>query len=232
MSDRKRNILETCVRIGYFGEANPELKTEVPYTVELFLANQSNIERLNQAGITLVSAKGAGLSGTRSKEARIFDIIADVRMTAKTARIIEEKDSTFQNTFVIDSGRITYEEAINYAESFIRDAPANQARFDKYALRESFFTALQAKVAGFREAAQEQGDGKRESVGANAEQESAIKAALATRKELDRAMKNYFRNNAEKLAEWQTASHIRQPDEADKGETPPTENPPPENPSE
>lgn len=220
MSDRKRNILETCVRIGYFGEANPELKTEVPYTVELFLANQSNIERLNQAGITLVSAKGAGLSGTRSKEARIFDIIGDVRLIAKTGRIIEEKDSTFRNTFIIESGRITYEQAIDYAESFIRDAPANQSYFDKYALKKAFFDALQAKVAGFREAAHDQGDGKRESVGATAEREAAVKAALATRKELDRAIKNHFRNNPEKLAEWQTASHIRQPDEADKDETP------------
>lgn len=59
MSDRMRNILETCVKIDYFGEANPQLKTEVPYSVELFLANQNNIDRLNQAGITLVAAKGA-----------------------------------------------------------------------------------------------------------------------------------------------------------------------------
>ena len=224
MSDRKRNILEACVRIGHFGEANPELKTEVPYTVELFTANQNNIDRLNEAGITLVSAKGAGLSGTRSKEARIFEIETDVRMVAKTARIIEAKDPAFQNTFVIGSGRITYEEAINYAESFIRDASANEARFDKYALKKAFFTDLQAKVEGFREAAHGQSDGKRTSVGATAEQEAAVKAALATRKEIDRAMKNHFRNNPEKLAEWQTASHIRQPDEADKSEPPPQDN--------
>lgn len=226
MSDRKRNILEACVRIDYFGEANPELKAEVPYTVELFLENQNNIDRLNQAGITLVAAKGAGMSGTRSKEARIFDIIDDVRMVAKTARIIETKDQTFQNTFVVDSGRITYEEAISHAESFIRDAPANQTRFDKYALKKTFFDALAAKVAGYREAAHGQADGKRTGVGANAEQEAALKAALATRKELDRAVKNHFRNDPQKLAEWQTASHIRQPDEADKGEPNPPETPP------
>lgn len=96
MSDRMRNILETCVKIDYFGEANPQLKTEVPYSVELFLANQNNIDRLNQAGITLVAAKGAGLIGTRNKEARIFDIIGDVRMVAKNSRLIETKAPTFQ----------------------------------------------------------------------------------------------------------------------------------------
>lgn len=211
------------MRIDFFGEANPQLKTEVPYTVELFTDNQNNINRLKQAGITSASAKGAGLSGTRSKAARAADIEADVRMVAKTARIIEGKDQTFQNTFVVGSGKLTYEDTIRYADSFGADAPANQARFDKYALTEAFFDALKTKVIEFREVAQEQADGKRTGVGANAEQEAALKAALATRKELDRAMKNHFRNNPEKLAEWLTASHIRKPDEAVKGETPPTE---------
>ncbi|HQU85818.1 MAG TPA: hypothetical protein PKY59_21960 [Pyrinomonadaceae bacterium] len=221
MSDRKRNILETCVKIGYFGEANPELKTEVPYSVELFLANQNNIDRLNQAGITLVSAKGAGISGTRSKVARAEDIEADLRMVAKTGRLIEEKDPTFKNTFVLPRGRLNYDEIIQYTEAFLRDAPANQERFDKYALKDTFFTALTAKLAGFREVAHDQADGKRTGVGANAEQEAALKAALDTRKELDRAMKNHFRNDPEKLAEWQTASHIRKPDETPTDETPP-----------
>ena len=223
MSDRKRRILEACEQINYFGEANPQLKTEVPYTDELFLANRNNIDRMNQAGITRVSAKGAGISGTRSKVARAFDMESDLRLIAKTARIIEEVDPTFQNTFDLPRGRLNYEEIEHYTESFLRDAPANQARFDKYALKLAFFTALTGKLAGFREAAQDQADGKRTGVGANAEQEAAVKAALATRKELDRAIKNHFRNDPQKLAEWQTASHIRQPDEADKGETPPTE---------
>lgn len=232
MSDRKRRILEACEQIDYFGKANPQLKTEVSYSVELFLANQNNINRMNQAGITRVSAKGAGISGTRSKAARAFDMELDLRSIAKTARVLEEKDPTFQNTFVLPRGRLNYEEIEHHTEAFLRDAPANQEGFGKYALTEAFFTALTAKLAGFREAAQDQADGKRTGVGANAEQEDAIKAALATRKELDRTMKNHFRNNPEKLAEWKTASHIRRADDADKGETPPTENPPSETPSE
>lgn len=230
MSDRKRNILEALMRIDFFGEANPQLKTEVPYTDELFTDNQNNINRLNQAGITLASAKGAGLSGTRSKAARADDIEADVRMVAKTARIIEGKDKTFQNTFVVESGKMTYEDTIRYADSFGIDAPANQERFDKYALTEAFFNALKTKVIEFREVSQDQADGKRTGVGANAEQEAAVKGSLETRRELDRAMKNYFRNDPQKLAEWNTASHIKRADKVDKNETPPTENQPPETP--
>ncbi len=51
MSDRKRNILESAERIGYFGAANPQLAGELPLTVEWFAANADNVERLHQAGI-------------------------------------------------------------------------------------------------------------------------------------------------------------------------------------
>lgn len=77
MSNRKRNILATAERIGYFGEANPVLAAALPATVELFAANLINIERLRQAGVTSASAGGAGLSETRSKVARAREIAAD-----------------------------------------------------------------------------------------------------------------------------------------------------------
>ena len=223
MSDRKRNILEAAVRMDFFGEADAQLKTNVPYTVELFTENKDNIARLNQAGITSASAIGAGVSGTRSKAARAEEIEADIRLTAKTARIAEEKDDAFQNTFVLPRGSLTYEQIVQYADSFIADAPASKTVFDKYALKTQFFTDLAAKVAGFRTALQEQSDGKRESVGATADTEDALKATLATRKELDRTIKNHYRNNPQKLAEWLTASHIERKKDADE---PPPEDPP------
>lgn len=221
MSDRKRNILEAALRIEFFGDANAQLATEVPYTVELFTNNRNNIARLNQAGITSVSAGGAGLSGTRSKAARAEEIEFDIRLTAKTARIIEKKAPDFQNTFELPSGSLTYDEIIQYADSFLADSVDNKEAFGKYALTDAFFADLTAKVAGFRMALQEQSDGKRESVGATAEQEDALKATLETRKELDRTIKNHYRNNPQKLAEWQTASHIKRKDDPNEP-TPPT----------
>lgn len=116
---------------------------------------------------------------------------------------------------------MTYDEIIQYAESFIADAPPHDAKFSLYALKTDFFTALAARVAGFRTASQEQADGKRTGVGANAEREAALKATLDTRKELDRAIKNHYRNNPQKLAEWLTASHIRQKQDKDDDENPP-----------
>lgn len=209
MSDRKRNILDTAVRIDYYGEANPQLASEVPYTVELFANNKNNITRLNQAGITSVSSSGAGASGTRSKVARFNEIVADLRLAAKTGRRAEKKFSNFQNTFTLPrDGGLTYDEALERADSFIADAPASKDILEKYALNTNFWTNLGTKIAEFREAWQQQADGKRASVGATADAEAVLEDTLDNFKELDRVLKNHYRDNPQKLAEWLTASHI------------------------
>ena len=95
MSDRKRNILEAAERIGFFGAANPQLATELPSTAGLFTANQNNVERLREAGITAATAGSARMSGTRSKAARAREITEDLRTVARTARLIEKKNSGF-----------------------------------------------------------------------------------------------------------------------------------------
>lgn len=222
MSDRKRNILDAAERIDFYGEANASLATEVPYTVQLFADNKNNILRLNQAGITSASAIGAGVSGTRSKVARAEEIENDIRLVAQTARLIEKRFDDFQNTFVLPRGSLTYDQIVEYAESFVIDAAKDNDKFAEYALTDAFFTELTGKVEGFRIASQEQADGKRTGVGATAEAEDAIRATLNTRKELNRTIKNHYRNNPQKLAEWLTASHIRRKQESNEEPTPPT----------
>jgi hypothetical protein len=227
MSDRKRNILEACERIEYYNQANPQLKTELPYAFELFTANQGLISRLNAAGIASVSATSAGMSGTRSKVARSREIHADLRLVRKTAKQIEKKVAGFQNTFILPHGRLSYQQLIEYAESFIADAAAYQAEFAKRGLTEQFFTDLAADVAEFKEAAQQQQDGRRTSVGATADTEAILEDALETRRELKTILENHYRNDPAKLAEWLTASHIERKKSGAANNHPPTSPPTP-----
>lgn len=223
MSDKTRNILGAAERVEFFNLANPQLKTEVPYTVELFARNKNNIERLNHAGIVSASASGAGKSGTRSKRAYAEEMEADIRRTAKTAKTIKNKFPDFQNTFILPRGDLSYDDITAYTESFIADAAAHDDKFSLYALNRQFFTDLGAKLAGFRAASQNQADGKRTKVGATAEQKTILKETLDTIKELDLALKNHYRNDSQKFAEWQTASRVRRRSEGEKNE-PKTDN--------
>lgn len=225
MSDRKRNILDAAERMDYFGKANPSLAAELPSTVELFAANADNVERLHEAGITSAGAGGAKTSGTRSKVARASEITADLRLVARTAKVIEKKNTGFKNTFTVPRSGLTYQEIIERANSFIADAPASQALFDKYALKAPFFAELQTDVEEFRLIAQDQADAHRTGVGATADIETILENTLDTREELKTALENHYRDDPAKLAEWLTASHIER---KKKKAGAPGENPPPD----
>jgi hypothetical protein len=220
MSDRKREILITAENMDFYGEANPQLATELPVTVELFAENKTNIGRLRAAGVTRDSSDSAGKSGTRSKVARADEIAADCRRVRKTARILEKKVPDFINTFDFRRGDYSYVELIDRATAIIDDAVRYSIHFAKYGLTDAFFTTLSNNVNGLRQATQEQSDAKRTSVGAVADTEAILEDTLDVRAQLKIAIENHYRNNPAKLAEWLSASHIRR-----RGET--TPNPPP-----
>jgi len=231
MSDRKRDIFECVERMDFFGEANPQLATELPGTVEMFADNLNNKNRLIQAGITRESSGSAGKSRTRSKVARAREIDADVRRVARTARRIEKKVPDFQNTFGVPHAAMSYMELTEKAETFVRDAPPNRNLFDKYGLTEAFFTRLQTNVAAFREITHGQQDAKRTGVGATADTEEILEDSLDTRADLKIALENHYRDNPQKLAEWLTASHIKrrgepEPDASAAPDAPDEEEPP------
>lgn len=208
MSDRKRNILAALERIDLYGEANPQLATELTVTVELFAANKDNITRLHQAGVTSDASSAAGKSATRSKVARSREIHSDLRRVARTAKIIEKKVAGFQNTFEMKGGTLSYQELIDKANGFIAKRLDNKNDFAKYGLADAFFTELQADVNELAEATGEQSSAQITGVGATADAEAILADALETRSELKIAIENHYKDNPPKLAEWLTAQHI------------------------
>jgi hypothetical protein len=208
MSDRKREILNTVERIDFYGEANPQLATELPGTVEMFAANKANITRLHQAGITSDTNEAAGKSGTRSKVARASRIESACRRVAKTAKIIEKKVEGFVNTFEMRSGNYSYQDLIDKGDGFAARRVEHKTHFDKYGLTDAFFAELQTDVEEFREITHEQQDAKRTGVGTTADIEDILEDSLDVRSELKIAIENHYRDNPAKLAEWLAASRI------------------------
>jgi hypothetical protein len=209
MSDRKREILNSLERIDYYRADNPQLATELPVTVELFAANKTNIADLHAAGVTSDTMTATGKSQTRSKVARARSVASDLRRVARTAKLIEKKKPGFANAFEMPGGYLSYQDLIDKAQAFAIEGAKNQTDFDKYGLKEEFFNDLSQDVAELGEASEGQADAKRGGVGATADTETILENALDVRGELKVAIENHYRNDAAKLAEWHTASHIR-----------------------
>lgn len=221
MNDRKREILNAADRIDFYGEANPQLATELAVTVELFAANKTNITRLHAAGITSDTSSAAGKSATRSKVARSRQVHSDLRRVARTAKLIEKKVAGFQNTFDMKGGILSYQELIDKANAFIANHVANKNDFAKYGLSDAFFTELGADVTELGEASEGQADAKRTGVGVTADSEAVLEDTLEVRGELKIAIENHYKNNSQKLAEWLTASHIKRRGESEAKPEPP-----------
>lgn len=209
MSDKKREILNSLERIDYYGDNNPQLATELPVTVELFAANKTSIAGLHAMGVTSGAMKATGKSQTQSKVARARSITSDLRRVARTAKIIEKKNADFVNSFEMPKGSLSYQELIDKARTFAAEYAKYKTDFGKYGLKNEFFTDLLQDVDQFGAAAAMQSNAKTGGVGANADIETILENALDTRAELKTAIENHYRNNAAKLAEWLTASHIQ-----------------------
>lgn len=232
MSDENREILYSLERMDAHKEANPNLATELPSSVEMFAENKNNIERYHQAGITRISADGAGISHTQSKVALSRRLNSNLRRVPNAARRIERKEREgFVNSYVLPRGRLTYQQLIDYSNSFAADALAYDPAykdFGMYALTAQFFAELKDDAKDLGDDTNDQSTAKGTAVGATADLEQIAEDSLETREDLNVAMKNHYRDNPAKLAEWLSASRIERPSGKNKGAPPAPEKPPEE----
>jgi hypothetical protein len=208
MSDRVRRVLQTLEKIDYFGTANPDLATALPVTVELFAANRAAITQFASAGITRESSISLGKNETRTKTAIYNEIYDDLRVISQTADILESRIQDFANTFTLPQKTLGRTELLDKAKAVHADSAAFEDNFIAYGLPKKFRDNLQANIDALEAVSQSQANAKRTSVGANAKTNAILKDAITNRKTLDRALRNHYRPNPQKLAEWQTASRI------------------------
>jgi len=222
MSDRVRRALEALERIDYFGMANPELATALPLTVELFAAIKTAITQLSAAGVSRESATSLGKNETLTKTAIFDEIYADLRVIAQTAEIMEKRIPNFENTFTLPRDMMSTAQLLDKAKAVYADSEAVESDFIAYGLSKQFRNDLQADITALEAVSQSQADAKRTGVGANAQTAAILKDALDDRQTLNRILRNHYRSNPQKLAEWQTAWRIeRAPQRTEEEPEPP-----------
>ena len=97
---------------------------------------------------------------------------------------------------------------LNSARAFAADAVAFQAQFVSLGLSSDFITRLGTDISDFELAIKVKGTGKGAQAAATGGlEDTAHKAAIALHV-LNTIVKNTYKNNPAKLAEWATASHV------------------------
>lgn len=222
MDDFEIAILEAAQRMDIFGDANSAAFPSTSKGGQYFAQLKTLLAQLPEPSITKESTGSAKKSNTRRKAVLSREIIAKLRLVANTADLIEEEEEDFENTFDLPRGRMSYQQQLGKAETFLQNGEPIKAKFFDYGLPEDTFSDLAADVAAFNDANQNQKSAGIESVGANADLDEVFEQILEIRRKLKVVVKNAFGRDAEKFAEWTTASHIERPQKRRETNEPPT----------
>ncbi len=110
----------------------------------------------------------------------------------------------------------SYKAVLISARAFLKDAAPLKAEFIEYDLPADFLENLQDDIEAFEKAEDDQGEGMTKKVGATRTIAEAVATGAAALRKLDALMRNKYRNNVTKLAEWLTASHTERPPQKEK----------------
>jgi hypothetical protein len=159
-------------------------------------------------GAAQVSGTGQAHGGVLSKVAGRFHLREDLRGISEAAHSL-----ALLGTAGLDGKfrlpRSGGDQAlINSARAFAADAVAFQAQFISLGLPATFITQLGTDITAFEAAIKDKGAGVGAQAGATGGlEDTAHKAAVALHV-LNTVVKNTYKNNPAKLAEWTTASHV------------------------
>jgi hypothetical protein len=157
------------------------------------------------------TASGTPASPATAAMDHLFDKVwEDLKAVSGTARTINTTEPGFSTRFRL--GDDTHEAILATAADFLEDLAdaATVAKFIAYLLPADFVTTLQADLAKISGKGGEQTDDQLADVGDTAQTRALIKEGRALIKSLNTSVRNFFRTHPAILAEWRTASRIRQ----------------------
>ena len=228
MEDKHHRSREMFLRLKNFGASH----TDIPVTTvwpQLITDLNSVIADLDGHVSSEEVGRGAALAGTTTRAAAREALREDLEAIVRTARVIGEDKPGFDDKFRMprgDNDQSMLDLALGIA-AIVADA-AMKAEFISHAMPSDFVENLNAAIAELQKAITEQSGSiaGRKSAGVSID-ETVGRGTMIARK-LDVVVKNFYRNNAAVLSEWETARHVeRAPRRKAKAEPPPPSTPAP-----
>jgi len=223
MEDRHHRNREMFLRLKAFGASH----TDIPATTvwpQLLTDLNSVIAELDGHVSSEEVGKGSKLAGTTTRGAAREALRDDVKAIVGTARVIGETRPGFDDKFRMprgDNDQAMLDLARGIA-TLVADA-AVKAEFIRHAMPADFVEDLNADIAALQDAIGDQSEGRAgiKSAGVSIDETDTHGVRIA--RAMDAVVKNFYRDNAAVLSEWETARHVeRAPRRKAKPETPAT----------
>jgi hypothetical protein len=219
MRDRETAHVRAFGRIVEFGKNHPgDFATG---KAAEFLAEITAAESKAKAAATMqASSGGLRKSGTLTKADFYDELFEDLKAINLTAKAMAHEMPGIDGMFRMPR-QPSYIGVLIAARAFLKDAAPLQAKFIEYEIPVDFLQDLADDIKAFDEAEDDQDEGITTHSGATKDIAEAVAAGGRSIRKLDPLMRNKYRGNPVRLAEWFTASHVERPEKKRKAkETP------------
>lgn len=214
MTDQQTRRLATLGRIVVFGNMYAGDFPAGSKAAELLDLIKAAEAEAKAGSTTQETGDGAKRAGSQTKAALYDELYEDLRAISRTAKALADEIPGLGQKFRMPRSP-SYTEVLTTARAFLADATPIAAKFIEFEMPADFIADLTADIAAFEAAEDDQGAGLTNRVGATRTIAQAIMAGSAAARKLDPLMRNKYRNDPPKLAEWFSASRVeRSPSKA------------------
>lgn len=206
MNDRERNILNMFVATREFDRANSADYASLPDAAAKFAIVGAAIDALENLG-------GEQVSGERGRAVEQKSVIrAAIRRKmkdlARTARALNFEDPGFRRLFRVPDDN-SDQKLLAAAREFVEEGNLHKPDFLRLGVPATLIDELADDIDALETATGAASAANTETVGATAGIDEQIELGMDAEEFLDAMMKNVYRRNHVKLAEWMSARHVR-----------------------
>lgn len=206
MNDRVRNISDMFVATREFDRVNAADYAGLPEAAAQFAIVDAAIAAIENFATEQVS--GARAQAVEQKSVLRAAMRRKMTDMARTARALNFTDPGFRRLFRVPDND-NDQMLASTARVFVEEGNAHLADFERLGLMRSEIDALDADITAFENAINAEAEANTETVGATAGLDDQIEGGMQAETVLDAIMRNVYRNNPVKLAEWMSARHVR-----------------------
>lgn len=206
MNDRERREFERALRVLLFLRLYENDFAAIPSVGAAIAVLQTATDALGDLGAEKVGATGGAKDVTIFK-GDLRDALRDAMQNISDFwRPMAKHHENAHNKFRMPNG--SDQLMIDTAGSFITDAEPLRKAFTDRGMDPNFISDLTAKRDAFEAVVSESEEARLKRIGVNADFRDPLKNCNVAVEDVDPIVKMVFRNDAAKLAEWLSASHV------------------------
>jgi hypothetical protein len=210
MNSANRRVSEMTTRMIGFGGLTVEVFPAISIGGQKFSTLNDLAGKFDLFGSREAQEKGAAKAATEAKAALLIKILRQMKIIRETVLSGEGQQPGISQNFNMPASS-SAESIIEAARAFVAAATPLKPFFLSREMPEDFLEVLTDDIQSYEDAVSNFNLHSANRVAARTMLKDVCTQVLVTRRELDPIVRNKFRDDPEKLAMWEMASHLERP---------------------